>query len=105
MSRDKKKVAKLIIEKTETLTSLYLDITIKGVVAPKIKLFDKKNTWWYDCTYILLRHNKWLDIDRFGISYKGVIEIWYSIEENEITFYENKSRVTEIDFKKFFLFN
>ena len=103
-SRDKKKLATLCIEKTETITSVYVDIEANASIF-KIKLFDKKNVWWYDCVYLLARHNKWFDSDRFGISYgKGKIDIWYSIEKNEVALFENGNPVIEIDFKKFFLF-
>jgi hypothetical protein len=105
MSGDKKKVANLCIEKTETITSVYADIKANASTS-KIRLFDKKNVWWYDCAYLLARHSKWFDTDRFGISYgKGKIEIWYSMEKNEVVLFENSNRVTEIDFKKFSLFN
>jgi hypothetical protein len=104
LSKDKKKVANLSIEKTEVLTSVYVNI-IENASTTKIKLFDKKNAWWYDCVYFLVRHNKWLDINKFGIGYsKGKIDIWYSIEDNEVGIFENGNRVTEINFKKYFLF-
>jgi hypothetical protein len=103
-SRDKKKIAKLIIEKTETITSVYINIEDNGSTITK-KLFDKRNVWWYDCVYILARHNKWFDTDRFGIGYcKGLIDIWYSIEQNEVALLESGSRVAIIDFEKYFLF-
>jgi hypothetical protein len=103
-SRDKKKVARLSIEKTETVTSVHVEIETTGSIL-KIKLFDKKNIWWYDCVYILARHNKWFDNDRFGISYgKGKIDMWYSIARNEVELFENGVRVTEINFKKIFIF-
>jgi hypothetical protein len=104
ISKDKKKIANLSIEKTETITSVYTDIQIAGSIF-KIKLFDKNNVWWYDCAYILVKHSKWFDGDRFGISYaKGQINIWYSVKENEVALFENGIRVKEIEFKKFFLF-
>jgi len=104
ISRDKKKVANLCIEKTETVTSVYVNIEINGTTI-KAKLLDKENIWWYDCVYFLSRRNKWLDKNKFGISYdKGKIEIWYSIEDNEVGLFEDGNRVIEIDFKKYFLF-
>ena len=104
-SRDKKKIAKLIIEKTETITSVYENIQI-GDSSITRKLFDKKNQWWYDCIYTLARHTKWLDKDRFGISYaQGKIEIWYSLEKDKVELFENGNQVTEIDFSKYFMFN
>ena len=103
-SRDKKKEARLIIEKTETVTSVYANIQTESSITRK--LFDKKNLWWYDCIYILARHTKWFDKEKFGISYgKGKIEIWYSLEKDEVELFENGNRVTEIDFSKYFMFN
>lgn len=103
-SRDKTKVAALSIEKTETITSVFVNIEFNDSVITT-KLFDKKNTWWYDCIYILARHNKWFDTDKFGIGYKkGPIDIWYSIEQNEVALFDNGKQVTRIDFRKYFLF-
>jgi hypothetical protein len=105
LSRDKNKIATLSVEKTETITSVYVNIRVKGANITK-KLFDKKNAWWYDCIYLLAQHNKWFDTDRFGISYqKGKIQFWYSIEKNEIALFENGNQVDKINFGKFFLFN
>ena len=104
-SRDKKKVANLIIEKTETVTSVYVSIECNGS-SNTHKLFDKKNAWWYDCIYILARHDKWFDTDRFGIGYgKGKIEVWYSLENDKVQLFENGNQVTAIDFGKYFMFN
>lgn len=103
-SRDKKKKAKLFIEKNETITSVLINIEANSLTQ-MIKLFDKKNIWWYDCVYLLARHNKWFDTDKFGIGYgKGKIDAWYSIDKNEVFLFENGNQVTEIDFKKFFIF-
>ena len=104
LSRDKKKVARLVIEKTETITSVYVNIEVNGSAITK-KLFDKENVWWYDCVYILARHNKWFDTNRFGISFrKGGLEIWYSIEKDKVALFDNGKLVTEIDFSKYFMF-
>jgi hypothetical protein len=104
-SRDKKKTGNLIIEKTEPITSVYINIQNSNS-SIKRKLFDKKNQWWYDCIYILARHTKWLDKERFGISYeKGKIEALYSLEKDEVELFENGCRVSEIDFSKYFIFN
>ena len=104
-SRDKKKVAALSIEKTETTTSLFANIKYNSSAITK-KLFAKKNIWWYDCVYILARHNKWFDTDRFGIAYgKGKIEIWYSINKNEVQLRESGLSVSEVNFGKYFRFN
>src|SRR5260221_2477994 len=104
-SRDNKKIGKLIVEKTETITSVYVNIQ-NGDSSIIRKLFDKKNQWWYDCIYILARHTKWFDKERFGISYsKGKIEMWYSLEKDEVKLFENGHQVTKIDFSKYFMFN
>ena len=104
LSRDKKKVAVLFIEKTETVTSVFVKIDANSSTIIK-KLFDKKNIFWYDCVYILARHNKWFDSDKFGIGYnKGKLGIWYSLEKNEVEVFDNGNRVTKIDFRKYFLF-
>jgi len=104
-SKDRKKSGILVVTKTETITSAYVDININDTITTK-KLFDKKNSWWYDCVYYLARYNKWFDTDRFGIDYgKGKISIWYSVEKNEVELYEGEHRVTDINFRNYFLFN
>ncbi len=104
-SKDRKKSGIFVITKTETITSVHVDININGTITTK-KLFDKKNSWWYDCVYYLARHNKWFDNNRFGIAFgKGKIDVWYSLDKNVVELYEGGQQVTEIDFKKYFLFN
>ena len=104
-SRDRKKIGAFIIEKTETVTTAYVEIKINGSTTRK-KLFDKKNSWWYDCVYYLARCNKWFDNDRFGIGFgKGKIDVWYSIEKKSVELCEDGQAVTEINFRKYFLFN
>jgi hypothetical protein len=104
-SRDKKKNAIFVINKTETVTSAYVDINVNGSVTTR-KLFDKKNSWWYDCVYYLARHNKWFDNNRFGVGFgKGKIDIWYSLDKDIVELYEDGQQVTAIDFRKYFLFN
>jgi hypothetical protein len=104
-SKDKKKSGVFVIEKSETITSAYVEIDINGSITT-VKLFDKKNSWWYDCVYYLARGNKWFDNNRFGIAFgKGKIEMWYSVDKNAVEFYESGQQVTTIDFTKYFLFN
>jgi hypothetical protein len=104
-SRDRKKSGSLIIAKPQTVTSVFVEITTKGIITAK-KLFDKKNAWWYDCAYYLARHTKWFDTDRFGIAYKrGNLDMWYSISKDEVELYEQGERVGEINFGKYFVFN
>jgi hypothetical protein len=104
-SKDRKKSGAFVVQKTETVTSAYVEITTNGSTITK-KLFEKNNAWWYDCVYNLARQNKWYDNNRFGIAFgKGKIDIWYSIDKNIVGLYENGRPVTEIDFKKYFLLN
>lgn len=104
LSRDKQKHAWLCVEKTETITTVFVKVERNDSVI-KRKLFDKKNAWWYDCVYPLARHAKWFDNGRFGINYrKGGLEIWYSIDQDAVQILENGEQVTEIDFRKYFLF-
>jgi hypothetical protein len=101
-SRDRKKSGVLIIRKTETISSAYIEINNNGSLITR-KLFDKKNRWWYVCIYTLARSNKWFDNDRFGISFsKGKIDIWYSIENDTVNFYAEGNKVISIDFSKYF---
>ena len=102
-SRDRKKTGVLVIEKTETITSVWANIDMGGQKIIK-KLFDKKNSWCYDCVYFLARYNKWLDADRFGIGFqKGRIEAWYSLSEDKVVLIEDGIPVDKIDFKRHFL--
>jgi hypothetical protein len=105
LSKDRKKIGIFIITKTETITSAFVDININGTITTK-KLFDKKNSWWYDCIYYLARHNKWFDNNRFGVGFgKGKIDFWYSLDKKLVELYDNGKQVKEINFKKYFLFN
>jgi hypothetical protein len=104
MYRDKKKSANMIIEKNEIVTSIYLNIPVDDSKF-KVKLLDKKNVWWYDCVYQLAKKTKWFDSDRFGVSLrKEKINMSYSIKEKTVSLFENGNPVSEIDFKKYFLF-
>lgn len=102
-SRDKNKKGSVSIEKSEMETTLFVCIEVNGVVI-KRKLFEKKNGWCNDAAYLLARHSKWFDNDRFGISYsKGKLEMWYSISQDDVTHIKHGNRVKEIDFSNFFL--
>jgi hypothetical protein len=104
LSQNKKKSAKISIEKTETITTVYSELEVNGTVS-KIKLFDKKNGWWYDCAYKLCPFNKWIDNNKFGIHYeKGIIDIWYSIEKDQVELFEKSNPVAVINFKNYFPF-
>jgi len=102
MSRDKKKIANFYIEKSETKSFGYAIIRI-GASTTKVKLFEKRNWYWYDGIYQLAKHAKWSDSDRFGIYYaKGALEIWYSIGKKEVSLFEFGTEVKQVDFSRFF---
>ncbi len=104
ISRDKKKTANLVIEKTETISSIYLNIKVNELLS-QVKLFDKKNTFWYDGIYSFAKNSKWFDSDSFGINYKKKkTQIIYSIKENKVTLFQDNIEVKELDFEKIFLF-
>jgi hypothetical protein len=104
-SKDRKKRGVFVITKDEHVTSAYIEIFVNNTVLTK-KLFDKPNSYWYDCIYYLAKHNIWFDNDRFGVGFgKKKIDIWYSIKNNEVELYESGQRVAEVDFGKYFIFN
>jgi hypothetical protein len=103
-SKDQRKQANLRVEKNEATTFAYAIIET-GSSKLKIKLFEKKNSWWYDCVYRLSQRGKWMDSDEFGIYYsKGLIEIYYSIKEERVHLLQSGKKVQEIEFSKFFLY-
>lgn len=68
-SRDRKHTGQIIIEKTETVTCLYL--AIEGVLLQKkVKLFEKKNWYWWDSAYRLAETAKWFNNTDFGVQSK-----------------------------------
>ncbi len=104
IAKDKISIANICIEKSDTITSVFVIYETNGFTG-KYKLFEKSNAWCYDCIYLLVKHAKWKDNSIFGINYaKGKIEIWYSFLLNEVTFIENGTNVNFIDFKKYFSF-
>jgi hypothetical protein len=102
MSRDKKKTACFRIEKTQTVSTGFLVIHNDGLTS-KVKMFDKWNWWWFDGIYELPKYTKWFDSDRFGLNHaKGLLEIWYSIERNTISYFQSGKEVDQIDFGEVF---
>ena len=102
LSKNRKLSGFLSIEKTEQITAVYANI-ISEAAAVKVKLYEKTNSFWYDCSYVLVRHTKWFDAGRFGIHYpKGKISIWYSLTDMVVASFQNDIPVAKIDFKKSF---
>lgn len=101
-SKDRKKTGNFRIEKTHTVSSGYVIIN-EGESARKVKLFDKRNWYWYDGIYLLPKRVKWADPDRFGINYgKGAIEIWYSFSQDNVSYFQNGQPVEQVDFGNVF---
>lgn len=88
-SKDKKKQGRLVLEKTEVLSTLYAVIKIEDK-SIKRKLFDKQNWYWYDSVYQIAKHNRWLDNNRFGILMKDLnFSVWYSLIDDKVLFQVN----------------
>ena len=101
-SKDKKKQGKLVIQKTETMTTVYTVIKI-GDVSVSRKLFDKRNWFWYDSAYQMATHNKWLDNERFGIQIKKLnFSVWYSLTEDKVLFEVNGNVKDEYNLERMF---
>ena len=84
MSRDKKKVGQVVIEKTERITTLNLLFTT-GTDVKKVKLFDNRNWFWYDIAYEMAKNSKWLDNDSFGVYSKKSDRFgYYSLHDDVI---------------------
>lgn len=76
LSRDKRKSGKVIIEKTETLTTLSLQFTVHGDTR-KVRLFQNRNWFWYDVAYEIAKNSKWLDNNTFGVYSKKTDKFGY----------------------------
>jgi hypothetical protein len=68
-SRDRKNSAFVRIEKTEELSVLFL-VFAMGDNFKKVKLFERKNWFWYDSIYEFASNSKWLDNSTFGVHNK-----------------------------------
>jgi hypothetical protein len=101
-SKDRKKTGYFRIEKTQTVSSGYV-IIHEGESTRKVKLFDKRNWYWSDGIYLLPKCAKWADWDRFGINYgKGALEIWYSLSQDNVSYFQNGQPVEQVDFGNVF---
>ena len=102
ISRDAKKSAYLRMEKSETITSLFVLIESEDQ-ALKIKLLDKDNQWWNDPAYQWVKSNKWVDNDRFGIrSKEHDFSAWYSLGKARVE-YEHHGKIKDAsELKSFF---
>ncbi|MGN6165356.1 MAG: hypothetical protein ACTHOF_12525 [Flavisolibacter sp.] len=101
-SRDKKKQGKLVIEKTESTTTVFAVINTDNQ-SIKRKIFDKQNWYWYDSAYEIVKHNKWLDNNRFGVQMKDLnFSVWYSLNEDKVLFEVKGEAKKEYDLKRMF---
>jgi hypothetical protein len=91
-SRDKKTIGAVVIEKTEKVTTLNLQFT-KDDKTKKVRLFENRNWFWYDITYEMSKHSKWLDNNTFGVYSKKTDKFgYYSLLDDVI--------VGKLDFKE-----
>ncbi|SKA30714.1 hypothetical protein SAMN04488128_103339 [Chitinophaga eiseniae] len=99
-SRDGKKAGWLSIEKTKTVTTVYAHVQYESTIL-KVRLLEKENGWWYDYAYLLAKHAKWKDGERFGVFYvEGALEIYYSLAHNRLFLLQEGEEVQAIDYEK-----
>ena len=92
LSKDKKKIGQVLIEKTEKVTTLYL-LFIIGSNLKKVKLFENRNWFWYDSAYEIAKNSKWLDNNTFGVYSKKTDKFgYYSLVDDVI--------IGKLDFKE-----
>lgn len=104
ISRDKRKSARIFIEKTEVLTSVHAIISIDNSFRT-VKLFEKRNWWRYDSIYKLAKTNKWFDNDRFGIYHKPLSwMVWYSLKDQKVTFEKENVQYDKMNIDELFRF-
>jgi hypothetical protein len=83
ISRNKKAVGQITIEKTETKTILKLKINNGQCI--ETKLIEKKNWFWFDSGYQLADRMKWIDKNNFGYkSKKTDKEVYYSLLDRRV---------------------
>ena len=82
-SRDRKKRAQLIIEKTQSITTVFAHIESIDNIS-KVKLLEHPNRWWYDPAYAVVKHGTWLDNNRFGIVNSPNSKVWYSLQDEKV---------------------
>lgn len=101
LSRNRKTSAQISIEKTETLSSVFVKINGAASFA-KIKLFEKRNGGCDDMAYVLIKTCKWFDSDKFGVDYKeSKMKIVYSIEQQKVIHYKSGKKIRTSSFKDF----
>lgn len=89
-SKDGKKCAQIIINKTELKTTISLSLTIENKT-DKIELLKSRNSFWYDPAYSVAKAAKWLSNDKFGaFNQKNGKSLFYSLTENSVVSEWNK---------------
>ncbi|THU33015.1 hypothetical protein FAM09_26595 [Niastella caeni] len=92
MSRDKKRIGQVIIEKNEQTTTLNL-LLKTGDSTKTVTLFKNRNWFCYDIAYEMAKNTKWLDNNTFGIFSKKSDKFgYYSIPDDVI--------IGKLDFKE-----
>ena len=86
------------------ITSLFATFIVDGD-HKTIKLFDKRNWWWYDSIYKLVKTNKWFDNDRFGIYHKpSDSAVWYSLKNKKVVFEREGIQYDQMNIDELFKF-
>lgn len=80
VTRDGKKRAHLVLEKTLTSTRLSACIDAGGTPV-QATLYQGPNHWWYDPVYLLTKRGKWMTNDQFGVhTVRPYFRAWYSLQ-------------------------
>ena len=83
-SRDRKKIATVVLRKTEDRAVIKVKIETNESVNEVI-IVDKRNWYWFDSSYKIAKACKWIDKDKFGYAPKNSDKyVFYSLEKKEI---------------------
>jgi hypothetical protein len=93
IARNKQAKASICLRKNESLAQILVNFyAAHGNF--EVVLVEKKNWWWYDSTYMMVKNYKWFDNERFGVDLKKLgLKFWYDISRGCI-FYEYDNTVT-----------
>ena len=83
-TRDGKKRAHLLLQKTLTTTSLFACI-VSEETSVRATLYEGPNHWWYDPIYAVTKYGRWISNDQFGIkTTRHDFQAWFSLQSNRV---------------------
>lgn len=83
-TRDGKRRARLLLEKTVTTTCLSACIDADGQHVQAL-LYQGPNWGFYDPVYAVVKHGKWLTRDAFGVhTTRPECRVWYALPEGRV---------------------